>query len=203
MPPSNVEPIDLEQLSAAEERWTTCPLSACKRDTALLYEDFYLRDIRTNRIMCSQCAVRTEIGYIAQEVVKRSDDRFFQATTRDYLITAGVMLVASVLVSFIMFQIRFLLIAILIGGSAGVTSARFVRRLTDRRIGRQSALIAAGSAIAGLLVANTLVLLSSPLGMVLFMNPLILFQYTLSNPSAALCILLMAGSAYGVFKRRI
>lgn len=203
MPPPPVEPIDPERLSAAEERWTTCPLRTCHRDTGLLYEDFYLRDIRTNRIMCSKCVVRTEIGYIAREVVKRSDDRFFQATTRDYLITSGVMLAASTLINLILFQIGIWFIAILIGGSVGIASARFVRRLTGGRIGRKSALIAVLSVAGGLLLASVAVILSSPIGMALLAMPGLPFQFLFTQPAAVLCTILMAGSAYGVFQRRI
>lgn len=207
MPPPPVEPIDPDRVAVAEERWTQCPLRKCKRDTELLYEDFYLRDIRTNRVMCSGCAVRTEVGYIAQEVVKASDDRFFQGTKQDYVITFFVTLIGSILVNALMYGIGFWLIAIFVGGAAGVGVARFARRLTGGRIGRQSANIAIAGIVVGMLFAPLLVFVFSGggLGMLIFpfINPLMYLQLVFNSFGMLICAALMAVSAYGVFKRRI
>jgi hypothetical protein len=207
MPAPPVEPIDQDRVAAAEERWAECPLRKCKRDTELLYEDFYLRDIRTNRIMCSGCAVRTEIGYIAQEVVKRSDDRFFQGTPKDYVITFFVTMLGSVIVNAIMYVVGFWFVAIFVGGAAGVAVARFARRLSEGRIGRQSANIAIGGIVVGMLFSPLIVMAFSGGGfellLFLIQNPTIYLQSLFFNIGVLICTGLMAASAYGVFKRRI
>src|SRR6187402_497346 len=100
IPAAPVGITDPEQLAAAEERWANCPLSSCKRNTNLLYEDFYLRDIRTNRLMCSACAVRAKMGYMAREVIRASDDRFFTGNQSHNLIVLGVMAGAALLAGF-------------------------------------------------------------------------------------------------------
>lgn len=154
-PPEGVD--DPDQLVAAEERWTVCPLRDCKRDVDLLYQDFYLRDIRTDRVMCSACAVRTEIGYLAREVVKASDDRFFQGTIQDYLIVFGAMAGASFGLNLVLtfipnFGFFLWFIAAAVGGAVGTALAQQVQRLTGRRVGRRSAEVAIAGLVTGMLL---------------------------------------------------
>lgn len=209
-PPDNVD--DPDQVVAAEERWTECPLKDCKRDLDLLYQDFYLRDVRTNRVMCTACAVRTEVGYMAREVVKASDDRFFQGTNTDYVIVFFAMLGASfglnLLLTLIPIGGFFIwIIAGVVGSAVGMALAQQVRRLTERRIGRRSAEVA----VAGLIVGMLLM----PLGWFVFsfgFAGLQLISLLFTNPSIYLSAIgiggviftgAMALSSWSVFKRRI
>ena len=54
-----------------------------------------LRCNRCGRPMCTRCAVRTPVGYRCKECVREQQDKFFDAQMIDYLIAAGVSLVAS------------------------------------------------------------------------------------------------------------
>jgi hypothetical protein len=137
LPAAPIGITDPEQLAAAEERWAQCPLSTCKRNTKLLYEDFYLRDIRTNRLMCSACAVRAEMGYMAKEVIKASDDRFFTGNQAHNLIVFGVMGAAGIISGFLSGLIGFIYFTFLVGGAIGGAGAALARRWTGRKVTRQ------------------------------------------------------------------
>jgi hypothetical protein len=152
LPAAPIGVTDPEQISAAEERWENCPLRDCKRNNTLLYEDFYLRDIRTNRIMCSACAVRAEMGYMAREVIKASDDRFFQGTQLDNLIVFGVMLVAGAIGAAISFMVWFYF-AFIIGGAIGGVATTLARKLSGRRVTRQIQYFGVAGVIAGSVLA--------------------------------------------------
>ncbi|MEM9951676.1 MAG: hypothetical protein AAF846_08760 [Chloroflexota bacterium] len=181
-PPPPAEITDADQIAAGEERWQECPLKDCKRDVDLLYEDFYLRGIRSNRLMCSKCAVRVEMGYMAREEVCKSDDRFFQGTQRDNLVVLGVMFVASlianVISSFVWFYFAFL-----IGGGAGGAAAPFARRLAGKRVTRQMHLVGGVGIAAGAIVAY------------LFIVPNLF--------SIVICSFSMGAAAWGILQRRI
>lgn len=205
MPPPPEGVTDEDQIEGAHERWSECPLRDCKRDPELLYEDFYLRDIRKNRLMCSACVVRTEVGYMAREVVKESDDRFFDGTMTDYLIVAGVVTGLSAVVNALMFAVGFWLLAIFIGGAAGAGIAQTARRLTGGRIGRHSANVAVGATIAGGILSPVLYfgVAAGPLVAIgLLTNPLALLSLAF-NLSVIICTVAMVGSIYSIFLRRI
>lgn len=192
-PPYGVN--DPEQLSAAEERWAKCPLRDCKRDNELLYEDFYLRDIRTNRLMCSACAVRAEMGYMAREVIKASDDRFFQGDQRHNFIVLGVMGAAGTLAALLSFMIGWFYFGFIIGGAIGGAAAALARRLTQRKVTRQMHYFGAAGIILG-----------SLLGIFFYgLYTGIPFEYALQFGmiNAGASAVGMFGAAWGVLMRRI
>lgn len=128
---------DPEQFGAAEERWEKCPLRDCKKNNELLYEDFYLRDIRTNRLMCSACAVRAEMGYMAREVLRASDDRFFQGDQTHNFIVLGVMTAAGIVSGLLVSLVAFIYFSFIIAGAVGAAGASLARRMTSRKVTRQ------------------------------------------------------------------
>jgi|GEM_PF-1031754 len=194
VPPAGVT--DPDQIAGGEERWAECPLRDCKRNPDLLYEDFYLRGIRSNRLMCSACAVRVEMGYMAREEVKKADDRFFQGSQLDNLITLGIMFAGSVVVNVAMFFIGFWYLAILFGAGAGAAIATFARRMSKGRVTRQMPYFAIAGIVAGALLAPTLY----------FLVTLQIFIFDLAlafNISSIIASVAMASGAWGVFMRRI
>lgn len=205
LPPPPVEDIDPDQIELAQERWTECPLRDCKRDPNLLYEDFYLRGIRSNRLMCTACAVHTEVGYMAREVVKKADDRFFEGSNLDYVIQFAVIAGLSLVINTIMQSIPIWFLGFFIGGGAGMFIGRTARRLSGGRIGRQSANLAIGATIVGALL--------SPFTWALFQGGGLFVSFLLSDLSFYFNVLfdfgviittaIMAGTIYGIFMRRI
>lgn len=205
LPPPPDADIEADRTELAQERWTHCPLRDCKRDANLLYEDFYLRGIRSDRLMCSACAVRTEVGYMAREIVKKSDDRFFAGTTTDYAIQFAVIAGLSLVVNTIMQFIGFWILAFFVGGGAGMFIGRTARRLSGGRVGRQSANLAVGATLIGALL--------SPIGFGLFQGGGAFISFLLSDLSIYFRFLfdfaviittaIMAATIYGIFMRRI
>lgn len=194
-PPEGVT--DSDQIEAGEERWQECPLKDCKRNPELLYSDFYLRDIRTNRLMCSACAVRVEMGYMAREVVKKSDDKFFQGSQMDDLIVFGLMFVAS-LISAIISQLLgfFFLIPFMIGSAIGGSAAIMSRRLTQRRVSRRTPYFGLAGIVIGAMLAGPLFFFFQT-GFLLFDSRLIF------NFDSILSAVGMGMASWGIFMRRI
>jgi MFS family permease len=195
LPAAPIGITDPEQFAAAEERWAQCPLSQCKRNTNLLYEDFYLRDIRTNRLMCSGCAVRAEMGYMAREVIKKSDDRFFQGNQMHNLIVFGVMAGAAAISGLLSFMIGWFYFGFIVGGAIGGAAAALARRFTARKVTRQMHYFGGAGIILGSLLA--MLLYSFYLGVPFEY----IFSSNLINVGASAAG--MFAAAWGVLMRRI
>jgi len=195
MPPPPEDPIDPDRVAGAEERWTECPLRDCKRDANLLYGDFYLRDMRTNRLMCSACTVRTDAGYMAREVVRSHDDRFYTGNLATDGILFGVMVAGSIVANIASMFIGWFYFAFIIGALIGGGLAIWARRLSGKKVTRQTHYFGTGGIIVGALLTPTVFGL--------------LNGYFVINPVAALridilaCSLGMIISSWGVFLRRI
>ncbi|MEL6405987.1 MAG: hypothetical protein AAFR81_16575 [Chloroflexota bacterium] len=196
MPPPPEGVTDVDRIAGAEDRWANCPLKDCKRDPELLYQDFYLRGIRSNRLLCSACAQRVEMGYMAREEVRKSDDRFFTGSQADNLLVAGVMFAGSVLANALMLVIGFWFLAFFVGGAVGAGLAGFARRLTKGRVTRQMPYFAMGGIVLGALIAPTLY----------FLVRFGVFFFDIGsafNLSIIICSGMMASGAWGIFLRRI
>lgn len=191
--PQNAKPIppppegitDPDQIAGGKDRWANCPLKDCKRNPDLLYEDFYLRGIRSNRLMCSACAIRVEMGYMAREEVKKADDRFFQGTQLDNALTFGVMFGASLIANILSSLIGWFLIGFFIGGAVGGAAAPLARRLSGGRATRQMHYVGAAGIVIGAIVS-----LFVPIG----------FSDVLT---AIVCSFGMGAAAWGILQRRI
>jgi hypothetical protein len=197
LPPAPAGVADPEQLDAAEERWAKCPLRDCKKNSELLYEDFYLRDIRTNRLMCSACAVRAEMGYMAREVLRASDDRFFQGNQAHNFIVLGVMGAAAALSALLSFMAGWFYFAFIIGGAVGAGAAALARRLTSRKVTREMHYFGAAGIVLG-----------SLLGMMIYAASLgVPFEYIFAGGFGLINVGASAagmfGAAWGVLLRRI
>jgi hypothetical protein len=184
LPPPPEGLTDPQQIAGAEERWQECPLKDCKRNPELLYEDFFLRGMRSNRLMCSKCAVRVEMGYMAREEVRKADDKFFQGTQIDNLKTFGVMFVASLLAniaaSFVGYYIGFF-----VGGAIGGFAAPLARRLAGGRVTRELHYVGAAGILMGALLTMFL--------------PLEFYDFT----TLAACSVGVGLAAWGILQRKI
>ncbi|HLV35208.1 MAG TPA: B-box zinc finger protein [Spirillospora sp.] len=166
-----------EQLSM-EEEVTYCEVHP-DRETAL-------RCNRCNRLMCTQCAVRTPVGYRCRECARAHEDKFFTATTTDYVIVfavaAGIAALGFIGVSLVRFLLFVFILAIPIGGAIG----ELALRLTGRRRGRYSGHVAAGGAVVGALAPG-----------------LILAGQLVLSPTVLIYAGLVAFTAYGRFRLTI
>ena len=188
---------DADRIAGAKERWENCPLRDCKRDPELLYADFYLRDIRTNRLMCSACAVRVEMGYMAREVVKATDDKFYKGTQLDNLLVFIVMFVASLISAAIsQFLGFFFIIPFFIGTAIGGSAAVMSRRLTKRRVSRQTPYFGIAGIIIGAVLASPAIFFAQT--GILFLDTRILLNF-----NSILSAVGMAMASWGIFMRRI
>ena len=140
------------------ERTANCPQRNCPQQ---LDEEMLLRCIRTNRLLCMECAVLTPTGYIAKEVARAHDDKFFKGGTQDYVIAAlvcgiGMLVAAGLFKNFVGYFFIALFVAPLIG--TGLTEAAL--RLSQRRRGRYSDVIGAAATAIGGFVGSMLVVYS-------------------------------------------
>jgi hypothetical protein len=109
-----------------------------------------LRCNKCDRYMCVQCAVRTPVGYRCRECARQQENKFFSATSNDYLIVAGVCGVAGLLLGLITAFIPFIaspIFAIILGLPLGGGIAEVALRLTGRRRGRYSGEVGAAATI--------------------------------------------------------
>lgn len=192
-PPTDNITEDEELLALRQERLETCPFKPCHG----LDQDFLLRDIRTRRLLCSWCAIHTPTGYIGKDEAKRNDDRYFTATQQDYLVVFGICAAGSLIANAIAGLLGFWLFAFFVGGVAGSGIATFARRSTGGRVGRQSAWVAIGGLIVGMLLAPTLAILLR-VGVFVFVP-----QFAITDLSYLICTATMGMTVYGIFMRRI
>jgi hypothetical protein len=117
-----------------------------------------LRCIRCERYMCIDCAVQSPVGYICKECSRRHEDKFFDALTRDYVVTLLITFVLGAAAAFLMAQVRAGLFMIIIGVIAGAALAGLAinlnRRLNNKRRGRWTAHAAVAGALLGCAVGG-------------------------------------------------
>lgn len=190
--------ISEERERLATERWAFCPLNNCKHDTNLLYEDFMLRGIRSNRLMCSACVVKTDAGYMAKEVAKASEDRFFTGSFADDVLMLLVMIVGSIGANFVAglvggFSFAF---AIGVGAAVGAAMAGFARQLAGKRVTRRTQWFGVAGIILGAILTPTVTHF-------LLTGEVLISLNALFNINILLCTGSMIAAAYGIFARRI
>lgn len=131
-----------------QERTANCPLRNCPQH---LEEEMVLRCIRTDRLLCMECAVHTPTGYIAKEVARAHDDKFFKGTQRDVVLQIAVCGIGMAIVTAILRQMGLLsfFIIIFIGPVVGGALTDLALRLTQRRRGRYSDVLGAAAVAIG------------------------------------------------------
>lgn len=172
-----------------------------------------LRCNKCGRLMCSDCAVLTPVGYRCRECVRQHEDKFYTSNQLDYVIVAAVCAVLSGVAGYIisaigLFIILMIFVGLPVGGAIGEAALRAIRR----RRGRQSAYVGAGAAtiggFLGGLIRNYSVLSeyvnqvtggrgaqTAPLDLA--------FNLTIQDISLLVFIGVVAFAVYGRFKMRI
>lgn len=118
-----------------------------------------LRCQRTDVPICSQCAVRTPVGYISKDAAKRQADRYFNISMPDYVIAGGIAFFATLIsgffISLLLGGIWFL--TFFIGAPVGAAIGDVAWRAIGHRRGRYISRV-----VGGVMIFATLILF--PLG---------------------------------------
>ncbi len=112
-----------------------------------------LRCIRCDRLMCTDCIVRTSVGYVCKECSRRAEDKFFAAANQDYVLQAATCFVVMAVICALFTQVPFVstFLGVIIGPIAGGLAGEAAMRLTGRRRGRYTDVIGTvGAGLGGL-----------------------------------------------------
>ncbi|MEZ4646894.1 MAG: hypothetical protein R3E31_29910 [Chloroflexota bacterium] len=117
-----------------------------------------LRCYSCHKPICSQCAIKTPVGYRCPDCIREAESVFFTAKPLDYLVAPLVSLPISLLAGFIMLQLSgsffFILLTFFIGGLIGGFIGRVTKAAIGRRRGRYLPHVVAATVIIGGLVAG-------------------------------------------------
>jgi hypothetical protein len=109
-----------------------------------------LRCNKCNRLMCSECAVQTPVGYRCRQCVRQHEDKFYTATNNDTLILiavcGGLAAAGGALLGAIGFG---LFLALILGFPAGGIISEAALRAVKRRRSRYSGEISAAAVVVG------------------------------------------------------
>ncbi len=114
-----------------------------------------LRCYKCNKPICSECTVKTPVGYLCPTCHREAEDAFFNAKATDYLLALMVALPLSLLAGWLV--VRFsggffmILIFIFAGGAVGGFIARLAKRVMGNRRGRYIPYLVAACIIIGVL----------------------------------------------------
>ena len=112
-----------------------------------------LRCNKCGRPFCVRCLERMPVGYRCRERLNQQQVGYYTATPVDYVITAVIALVASVIGAAIAFALSgIFLLAIFYGPFAGGIIAEVIRRPIQKRRGRYIGLLASAMVVLGGLV---------------------------------------------------
>jgi hypothetical protein len=120
-----------------------------KRETSL-------RCYSCERYICSQCAIKTPVGYRCPVCVREAEDVFFNASALDYIVAPIVALPLSVIAGFLVLSLGsgFLMILIIffLAGVIGGFIGRAAKWAVGRRRGRYLAHIVAACVAMGVII---------------------------------------------------
>lgn len=116
-----------------------------------------LRCYTCNKPICTQCAVKTPVGYRCPDCVRELEDKIFEATPRDYLLVPAVLFPLSLIIGYLVIRfagggIFLLLFMFAIAGGIGNWIGRVGHRVAGRRRGRYLPIIAAACVALGILI---------------------------------------------------
>jgi hypothetical protein len=125
-----------------------------------------LRCYKCNKPICSECTVKTPVGYLCPDCYREAEDAFFNAKPMDYLLAALVALPISLLAGFLVMQfsrgIFFIIIMFFVGGFIGGVIGRVTKRVIGGRRGRYIPHLVAACVIIGVLIWALPVLMMGP-----------------------------------------
>lgn len=134
-----------------------------------------LRCYKCSKAICSECTVKTPVGYLCPDCYREAEDAFFNAKPTDYLLAALVALPISLLAGFLVMQfargIFFIIIIFFIGGAIGGVIGRLTKRVIGGRRGRYIPHLVAACVIIGVLFWALPVLLINPGSILAMIGP--------------------------------
>lgn len=188
----------IEQEVLRTERLDACPLRNCPQHPE---EEMNFRCIRSGRLLCMNCAQPTPTGYIAKEIARKHDDRFFKGTIRDYMLTTiicgvGMALLCGVMVYGDIDSLLDMRLLVFTAPVVGGGLAEAVLRLTERRRGRYSDIVSATAImLAGIGAAFVMMLIKTS-------SLELATSYVTQNVMLIFFITLTAMTAYARFQFR-
>jgi hypothetical protein len=114
-----------------------------------------LRCYKCNKPICSECTVKTPVGYLCPDCHREAENAFFNAKLTDYFLALMVALPLSLLAGWLV--VRFsggffmILIFIFAGGAVGGFIARLAKRVMGNRRGRYIPYLVAACIVIGVL----------------------------------------------------
>lgn len=121
-----------------------------------------LRCNKCGKPICTECAIRTPVGYRCPDCVRELQDKFYTATSTDALVGAAVVFGGGLLVGGAAFLLGLFLgrtfffgflAAFFLGPALGGLVSELALRAMGRRRARNFAAIAAGAMLMGMLLA--------------------------------------------------
>ncbi len=164
-PPVAVPPVS--QPASLEKAEAVRPLDA--EVTVCAYHSRAETTLRCNRCskpICTQCAIRTPVGYRCKDCVNEQQEMFYSARWYDYALAVVVALPLAVIAPMIIGSIGWL--TIILSPFAGMVIAEAVRLVIRGRRGRRLSLVVSLCVIAGslLIVGVWLVRLLGSVGLI-------------------------------------
>ena len=154
-----------------------------------------LRCNKCGRLMCTECAVLTPVGYRCRECVRGQQERFLKASRRD----DAVVFVVSALLTGVMLAVEKLIpipliFLLLLGLPAGGLVAEIAFRAVGRRRSRYLGEIAAAGAALGAIIGMVVGIQIAASGRV--PNFEVLFQIIIRDWPALIFAALIVGAVY-------
>lgn len=127
-----------------------------------------LRCYKCNRPICSECTIKTPVGYLCPVCNREAEDTFYNARPLDNLVALLIALPLGLIAGYLVFlfgrSFFFWIILFFIGGAVGSLIGRLTKRAIGKRRGRYVPYIVAGCVIAGALLFALPYLLVGSLG---------------------------------------
>jgi len=123
-----------------------------------------LRCYSCGRPICSDCAVKTPVGYRCPSCIREAEEVFYTARTLDYLVAPLVSLPLSLVAGYLVlrfgsgFGFFFIFIMLMVGGAIGGLIGRASKRAVGRRRGRYLPQIVAATVVLGVALPVMLLL---------------------------------------------
>lgn len=115
-----------------------------------------LRCYKCNNPICSECAVKTPVGYLCPTCHREAEDAFYNNKPTDYILAALVALPVSLLAGWLVVRfsggIFMILLFVFAGGAVGGFIARLSKRAIGKRRGRFIPHVIAACVVIGVLI---------------------------------------------------
>jgi hypothetical protein len=127
-----------------------------------------LRCYSCNRPICSSCTNKTPVGYICPECKYEAEEKFFTASTLDYVIAGVISFILSLIAGAIVVRLGrgffLILLVFFVGGAVGGFIAKLTMRIIGGRRGRYLPHLVALMIILGVVIPALPYLLAVLLG---------------------------------------